>query len=216
MKFGWSLALAALFVTGYAFAQDTTSEKGKVSYAIGYQIGSGLADRKMDVDIATVTRALQDAFAKRAPAVPEAAMKDALGKLDQKMKAEAEQALSSNKREADTFMASNRSKKGIIALPNGVQYRVIEDGSGRAIAPTSEVTFHVRVSLTNGREIRSSFVGDPIKAKVSDMPGIFGTKLLPDVIQKMKGGDHWMIYLPPEQASGNQVFIWEVKIIDVK
>ena len=115
MKFGWSLALAALFVTGYAFAQDTTSEKGKVSYAIGYQIGSGLADRKMDVDIATVTRALQDAFAKRAPAVPEAAMKDALGKLDQKMKAEAEQALSSNKREADTFMASNRSKKGIIA-----------------------------------------------------------------------------------------------------
>ncbi len=216
MKFGWSFALAALLVASTAFAQDTTSEKGKISYAIGYQIGSGLVERKMDVDVTTLTRAVQDAFAKKPPAVPEAAMKDALAKLDAKMKSEADKALGDNKREGDTFMASNRAKKGVVALPDGVQYRVIEDGSGRAIAPTSEVTFHVRVSLTNGREIRSSFVGEPIKAKVSDMPGIFGTKLLPDVIQKMKSGDHWMIYLPPEQASGNQVFIWEVKIIDVK
>lgn len=216
MKFGWSLALAALFVAGSASAQDTTSDKGKISYAIGYQIGAGLADRKMDVDIVTVTRAVQDAFAKKPPAVPEAAMKDALAKLDAKMKAETEKTLADNKREADRFLSENRSKKGVVVLPNGVQYRAIEDGTGRAITPTSEVTFHVRVSLTNGREIRSSFVGDPIKAKVSEMPGIFGTKLLPEVIQKMKAGDHWQIFLPPEQSSGNQVFIWEVKIVDVK
>ncbi|MFI4968632.1 MAG: FKBP-type peptidyl-prolyl cis-trans isomerase N-terminal domain-containing protein [Lysobacterales bacterium] len=216
MKFGWSLALAALVTAGSALAQDTTTEKGKVSYAIGYQIGTGLADRKMDVDIATVTRAVQDAFAKKPPAVPEQAMKDALGKLDAKMKAESDKMLGDNKREGDTFMASNRSKKGIVALPNGVQYRVIEDGTGKAIAATSEVTFHVRVSLTNGREIRSSFVGEPIKAKVSDMPGIFGTKLLPEVIEKMKSGDHWTVFLPPEAASGNQVYIWEIKIIDVR
>jgi len=216
MKFGWSLALAALFVTGSALAQDTTSDKGKISYAIGYQIGSGLADRNMDVDIATVTRAVQDAFGKKPPAVPEAAMKDALAKLDAKMKAEADKALGDNKRTADQFMADNKTKKGVTVLPSGVQYRSIEDGNGKPITPASEVTFHVRVSLTTGREIRSSFVGEPIKAKVSDMPNIFGTKLLPEVIQKMKVGDHWMIFLPPEQASGNQVFIWEVKIIDVK
>ncbi len=216
MKFGWSLALAALVVAGSASAQDTTSDKGKVSYAIGYQIGAGLADRKLDIDIATVTRAVQDAFAKRPPTVPEAAMKDALAKLDQRMKAEADKELGDNKRQADQFMSENRAKKGIVALPNGVQYRSIEDGSGKPVTPSSEVTFHVRVSLTNGREIRSSFVGEPIKAKVSDMPGIFGTKLLPDVIQKMKAGDHWQVFLPPEQASGNQVFIWEVKVLDVK
>jgi FKBP-type peptidyl-prolyl cis-trans isomerase len=216
MKFGWSLAFAALFVAGTAFAQDTTSEKGKLSYAIGYQIGSGLADRKMDVDITTLTRAVQDAFAKRSPAVSQAAMTAALASLDKKMKAEADKTLSDNKRTGDSFMAQNRSKKGVITLPNGVQYRPIDEGTGKAITPTSEVTFHVRVSLTSGREIRSSFVGDPIKAKVSEMPSIFGTKLLPEVIQKMRVGDHWMIYLPPEASSGNQVFIWEIKILDVK
>ncbi|NCT67032.1 MAG: FKBP-type peptidyl-prolyl cis-trans isomerase [Rhodanobacteraceae bacterium] len=216
MKFGWSLALAALVVTGSALAQDTTSDKGKISYAIGYQIGTGLAERGMDVDIATVTRAVQDAFAKKPPAVPEAQMRDALAKLDQKMKAEADKMLADNKREADAYMNANRAKKGVVALPNGVQYKAIEDGAGKAVAPTSELTFHVRVSLTNGREIRSSFVGEPVKAKFSDLPNIFGTKLLPEVIQKMKVGDHWMIYLPPEAASGNQVYIWEVKILDVK
>jgi FKBP-type peptidyl-prolyl cis-trans isomerase len=216
MKFGWSIAVASLLVAGSAFAQDTTSDKGKISYAIGFQIGSGLADRKMDVDIATVTKALQDAYAKKPPAVPEAAMKEALGKLDAKMKAETDKALGDNKREADQFMSENKSKKGVIALPSGVQYRSIEDGTGKPVTSTAEVTFHVRVSLTSGREIRSSFIGDPIKAKVADMPNVFGTKLLPDVIMKMKVGDHWQIFLPPEAASGNQVFIWEVKIIDVK
>ncbi|MBN8726891.1 MAG: hypothetical protein J0H15_04215 [Xanthomonadales bacterium] len=216
MKFGWTIALAALLVAGSASAQDTTSEKGKLSYAIGYQIGGGLTERNMEIDINTVVRAIQDAYAKKAPAVPEAQMRDAMAKLDQKMKAESDKALADNKREADVFMASNRSKKGVVALPSGVQYRAIDEGSGRQIGPSSEVTFHVRLSLTSGREIRSSFVGEPIKAKVSDMAGMFGSAVLPEVIQRMKGGDHWMIWLPPEAATGNQVFVWEIKIVDVK
>ena len=206
----------ALLAAGSAIAQDTTSDKGKLSYAIGFQIGSGLADRKMDVDINTVSKAIQDAFQKKPPALTEQVMRDTLQKFDQKMKADVDKTLADNKREADVFMASNRSKKGVIALPGDVQYRVIEEGTGKPVTPQAEVTFHVRVSLTNGREIRSSFIGDPIKAKVADMAGMFGTKVLPDVIQKMKVGDHWSIFLPPEAASGNQVFIWEIKIVDVK
>ena len=39
MKFGLSLAMATLLAAGPVLAQDTTSEKGKLSYAIGYQSG---------------------------------------------------------------------------------------------------------------------------------------------------------------------------------
>ena len=216
MKLGWSLALAALVVAGSAFAQDTTSDKGKLSFAMGFQMGSRLAPQKQDVDIATFTKAVQDGFAGKEPSVPMAAMQEAVQKYEQKMKAAADKELADNKRAADTFLASNRSKPGIVAMPDGTQYRVIDAGNGRAITPTSEVTFHVRVSLTSGREIRSSFVGEPIKAKVSDMANIFGSKSLVEVIQKMKVGDHWMAYLPPDPASGNQVYVWEIKIVDVK
>jgi FKBP-type peptidyl-prolyl cis-trans isomerase len=215
MKFVWLLAVAALLAAGSALAQDTTSEKGKLSYAIGFQIGSGLADRKMDVDIATVSRAIQDAFAKKPPAVPEAAMKDALSKFEQKAKSDMDKTLADNKRDADAFMAANRAKKGVIVLPGDVQYRVIEDGSGKPVTPTSELTFHVRVSSSSGRELQSSFVGEPVKAKFTDLSKMFGPKV-PDVVQKMKVGDHWTIFLPPDPNVGNQVLVLELKIIDVK
>jgi len=215
MKFGWLLALAALLATGSALAQDTTSDKGKLSYAIGFQIGGGLADRKMDIDVATVAKALQDAYAKKPPAVPEAQMRDALSKFESKAKADMDKTLADNKREGDAFMAANRSKKGVVVLPGDVQYRVIEDGSGKAVTPASEVTFHIRVSNSSGRELQSSFVGEPVKAKVADMNKMFGPKV-PDVVQKMKVGDHWTIYLPPDPNTGNQVLVLEIKIIDVK
>ena len=215
MKFGWLLALAALFAAGSALAQDTTSEKGKLSYAIGFQIGGGLADRKMDIDVATVAKALQDAYAKKPPAVPEAQMRDALSKFESKAKADMDKTLADNKREGDAFMAANRSKKGVVVLPGDVQYRVIEEGTGKAVTPASEVTFHIRVSNSSGRELQSSFVGEPVKAKVADMNKMFGPKV-PDVVQKMKVGDHWTIYLPPDPNTGNQVLVLEIKIIDVK
>ena len=215
MKFGWLLALAALLATGSALAQDTATDKGKLSYAIGFQIGGGLADRKMDIDVATVAKALQDAYAKKPPAVPEAAMRDALSKFEQKAKADMDKTLTDNKREGDAFMAANRSKKGVVVLPGDVQYRVIEDGSGKPVTPASEVTFHIRVSNSSGRELQSSFVGEPVKAKVADMNKMFGPKV-PDVVQKMKVGDHWTIYLPPDPNTGNQVLVLEIKIIDVK
>ncbi|HEY6985761.1 MAG TPA: FKBP-type peptidyl-prolyl cis-trans isomerase N-terminal domain-containing protein [Rhodanobacteraceae bacterium] len=221
MKFGWLLAFATLFAAGSAWSQtqsaagDTTSERGKLSYAIGFQIGSGLADRKMDVDINTVARAIQDAFSKRPPAVPEAAMRDALSKFEQKAKADMDKTLTDNKRDADAFMAANRSKKGVIVLPGDIQYRVIEDGSGRAVQGGTDLTFHVRVSNSSGRELQSSFVGEPVKAKVADLGKMFGPKV-PDVVAKMKVGDHWTIYLPPDPNSGNQVIVLEIKIIDVK
>jgi FKBP-type peptidyl-prolyl cis-trans isomerase len=215
MKFGWLLALATLLAAGSALAQDTATDKGKLSYAIGFQIGSGLADRKMDIDVATVARALQDAYAKKPPAVPEAAMRDALSKFEQKAKSDMDKTLADNKREGDAFMAANRSKKGVIVLPGDLQYRVIEDGSGKPVTAASEVTFHIRVSNSSGRELQSSFVGEPVKAKVADMNKMFGPKV-PDVVQKMKVGDHWTIYLPPDPNTGNQVLVLEIKIIDVK
>ncbi len=215
MKFRWLLALAALLAAGSAVAQDTASEKGKLSYAIGFQIGSGLADRKMDIDINTVTRAVQDAFLKKSPAVPEAQMRDALAKFEQRAKAEMDRQLAENKRDADAFMAANRTKKGVIVLPGDVQYRVIEEGNGRQVTSASEVTFHVRVSSSSGRELQSSFIGEPIKAKVADMSKMFGPKV-PDVVQRMKVGDHWTIFLPPDPNTGNQVIVLEIKIIDVK
>jgi len=226
MNLRWSLALAALLATGSAVAQDTTSEKGKLSYSIGYQIGKDFTERKVDVDINTVIKALQDAYAKRTPAVGEEQMRDTLTKFQTKMmgeaKAEFDKVAGANKTKSDAFMAANKTKKGIVSLASGVQYRVIEEGAGKQVGATSEVTVHYRGSLSDGLEFDSSFArGEPVKFKVNEV-----IKGWQEAMTRMKVGDHWQIFVPADLAYGergqaprigpNQALSFEIKVIDSK
>ncbi len=223
LRFG-AVVLAAL-VFGNAYAQDTATDKGKLSYAIGYEVGSDFLEKNLDVDLATVIKGIQDGHAKRAPAVDPTAMRDALEKMSAKLKAEAmakyEALAKENKTKSDQFLAANKLKKGIITLPNGIQYRVIEEGTGKRPLKTSEVSVHYRGSLTSGLEFDSSFArGTPSTFKVdSVLPG------WQDVLPLMKVGDNWQIFLPPEHAYGvrgqgpigpNETLVFEIKLVDVK
>lgn len=226
MKSVLAFALVALFAVGSAQAQDTTSEKGKLSYAIGFDIGSSFVDRKMDVDLNTVIRAIQDGYGKRKPAVPEATMTDVMQKFQKKMMTEAkvdyEKVAGVNRSKSQQFMAENKTKKGIITLPSGLQYRVIEDGTGRQVTPTSEVTLHYRGSLPDGLEFDSSFArGEPIKIKVNEV-----IKGWQEILPKMRVGSHWQVFVPANLAYGErgnpprigpeQALVFDLKIMDVK
>ena len=223
MKFGLSLAMATLLAAGPVLAQDTTSEKGKLSYAIGYQIGKDFSDRKMDVDVNTVIRALQDAYGKRTPAISEEKMREILTAFQSKMmteaKAEYDKVAATNKASATRFMSENKTKKGIVVLPSGLQYRVIEEGTGKQVAPTAEVTVHYRGSLSDGLEFDSSFArGEPVNFKVNEV-----IKGWQEALSRMKVGDHWQIFLPPDLAYGdrgqpprigpNQALVFDIKVI---
>lgn len=223
LRFG-AVALAAL-IAGNVAAQDTTSEKGKLSYAIGYEIGNDFVEKKMDVDVATVLRAIQDGYSKQPPKVPAPEMRSALEKMSEKLKTAAlakyEALAKENKAKSDKFLADNKVKKGIVALPSGIQYRVIEDGTGKRPLKNSEVTVHYRGSLASGLEFDSSFArGQPASFKVDAV-----LKGWQEVLPMMKVGDHWQIFLPPEQAYGmrgqgpigpNEALVFEIKLIDVK
>ena len=200
-------------------------DKNKLSYAIGYEIGRDFIEKNMQVDLNTVIRAIQDGYAKRNPTVPEAEMRQTLGMMREKMIGEAkvkyEAIARENKGKSDRFLAENKSKKGIVALPSGIQYRVIEEGNGRRATPTSEVTVHYRGSLSNGFEFDSSFArGQPASFKVNTV--IDGWK---EVLPLMKIGDHWQVFLPPEKAYGvrgqgpigpNEALVFDIKLVDVK
>ncbi|MCB1553719.1 MAG: FKBP-type peptidyl-prolyl cis-trans isomerase [Xanthomonadales bacterium] len=225
MKLGWTVALVAALGANAVVAQDTTSEKGKLSYSVGYELGRDFKDKGMDVDVATVLRAFQDGYAKANPRVPEADMRAALEAMQQQMlekaKGEFERVSSENKTKSDRFLAENRSKSGVIALPSGAQYRVIEEGSGSRPASTSEVKLHFRGSLYTGQEFASTYTGNqPVSMKIADAP----IKGLQEVIPLMKAGSRWEVYLPANLAYGdsprspigpNQAVIFDVKLIEV-
>lgn len=225
MKLRFMVALVATLSMGGALAQDTSSEKGKLSYAIGYEIGKDFTERGMDIDINTVIRAIQDGHSKKNPAVPETAMRESLAKMQQKMveqaKAEFDKVAAENKSKSDAFLAQNRGKSGVVVLPSGVQYRVIEDGTGKRPGANSQVKIHFRGSLATGLEFASTYQGNqPATLQVSEAP----LKGLQEVLPLMKAGSRWELFLPPEQAYGNsprspvgpnQAVVFDVRLVEV-
>src|SRR4249919_1169284 len=101
--------LAALtLASGFAVAQDTTSDKGKLSYALGYQLGREAAESGEMLDLNTMTRALQDGYAKKDPTVAVDQMRTAYEGMQQRQIAKAkvafDKASADNKTKSDAFV----------------------------------------------------------------------------------------------------------------
>jgi FKBP-type peptidyl-prolyl cis-trans isomerase FklB len=134
---------------------------------------------------------------------------------------EAFQALADeNQALSETFLAENQSKTGIVVLPSGVQYRVIEEGEGPRPSLTSSVKVHYRGSKMDGREFDSSFArGTPEEFTVDSV--LRGWQ---EVLPLMKQGSTWQIFVPPELAFGargnppvgpNEALMFDLKLVEI-
>jgi FKBP-type peptidyl-prolyl cis-trans isomerase FklB len=223
---------AVLLLGGVAHAQSavpttTKPDKAKLSYAIGYQIGSQFADGKPDVEIPVLVRAIQDAYAKRHPSVSMQDMHQQLQRLDQQMHADAlaefKRVAAANARKSAQYMAQNRQRPGVVQLPSGIQYAVLSKGSGNA-SPTvsSTVTVNYRGMLVDGTEFDSTWAhGAPVSFTVDKV--IRGWQ---DVIPRMHVGDRWKVVIPPQLAYGetgalprigpNEALVFEIELLAIK
>jgi FKBP-type peptidyl-prolyl cis-trans isomerase FklB len=229
------LALGMLLLGSAAHAQDRAAastsqvrlDKHKLSYAIGYQIGSQFAGGQPDVDLATVQKAMADAYARRHPAVPMQDMHAQLQQLEQQLHANAvaefKRIAQANARKSAEYMAQNRKRPGVVQLPSGIQYAVLESGNGRqSPTVTSTVTVNYRGMLVDGTEFDSSWAhGAPVTFQVN--------KVIPgwqDVIPRMHVGDRWKVVIPPNLAYGergqlprigpNEALVFEIELVDIK
>lgn len=206
-----------------AAAQDFESETGQLGYAIGYEFGSETS--QWDVDIDAVIAAIRDANAGREPRVPAETMQQVLTAFNEKMRQqrleEFQRLAEENKATADAFLADNKRKTGIVELPSGVQYRVIEEGEGARPGPTDTVTLHYRMMRTDDREMDSSFRrGEPIVLQVDGT--LEGWQ---EVLPLMREGAQWQVFVPPELAFGmrgdpplvgpNEALQFDLKLVQI-
>ena len=99
------------------------------------------------------------------------------------------------------FLEANKKRKEVITLPSGLQYEVIKNGD--ANSPTAKtvdtVVVNYRVALFDGDDIENSFKsGQPA---VFPVTGVI--KGWVEVLQLMRKGDHWKVYVPSELAYGD-------------
>jgi peptidylprolyl isomerase len=220
-------AIAALVLTaGPAAAQDTTSEKGKLSYALGYDLGRNAAESGEALDVNTIIKGLQEGYAKKAPSVPVDQLRTAVQNMQQrqqaKAKAEWEKAAAQNKTKSDTFIAANKAKAGVKTLPSGVQYRVIEPGTGAKPTQANTVQLEVAGPFAWGERPQQARPAQPVPAvKLSEieMPA------MREVLLQMPAGAKWEVTLPADKAYGanpntpfppNVAVQFEIKLVSVK
>ncbi len=220
-------AVAALALTaGNAVAQDTSSEKGKLSYALGYDLGRNAVESGEQVDVNTIVKGLQDGYAKKQPSVPVEQLRTAVQNMQKrqqdKAKAEWDKAAAQNKTKSDTFINANKSKAGVKALPSGVQYRVIENGTGAKPTQASTVALEVAGPFPWGERPAQARPANNIPAiKVSEIE----MAAMREVLLQMPAGSKWEVTLPADKAYGadprtpfppNVAVQFEIKLVSVK
>lgn len=225
MRSLFALILLLTVATSPAVAQDLSTEKGKLSYSVGWDLGTDIKRRGEDFDVEALISAIRDSASDAEPQVELAEMQRLLTDLQERVRAEQLAALQKlaeeNLAKGEEFLQQNRSKTGIVALPSGVQYRIIEEGDGPRPGLESTVKVHYRSSKVDGREMDSSFArGVPQEITVNSvLPG------WQEVLPLMKQGSTWQIFVPSELAFGargnppqigpNETLMFDLKLIEI-
>jgi len=214
---------AARPATGLAL----TTQKQKASYALGMKIGSDLKRQGVaaSVDAAITARGLKDALAGSKLLLTDDQEKSALMQLQTDVRtaqeAKAKETSGPARKAGEAFLAENKSKEGVVALPSGLQYKILTAGTGPKPTANDTVTCNYRGTLLNGKEFDSSYKrGQPASFPVSGV-----IKGWTEALQLMPVGSKWQLFIPADLAYGDrgaggdigpgETLIFEVELISI-
>ena len=225
MKLNIMIILGVLVLVSQVNAQENrvlNTQKDKMSYIIGMDIGSNLKKQSIDVDPNILAKGIKDALAGQKPLLSDQEIRETMTAHQNEMKAKQEALAKKNKEEGDAFLAGNKKKEGVKTLPSGLQYKVIKAGKGKKPKPDDSVTTQYRGTLIDGTEFDSSYKrGQPATFKVSGViPG------WTEALQLMEEGAKWQLFIPPNLAYGergaggvigpNATLIFEIELISIQ
>jgi FKBP-type peptidyl-prolyl cis-trans isomerase len=200
------------------------TEKEKRSYAVGMSMGQGLAKQQVPVDPDLVARGLKDAMAGKT-AMTADEMKTTLTELrsemDKEREAKAKVAGEANRKDGEAFLAANKSKEGVKTLPDGLQYKVLKEGTGSKPTASDTVSVNYRGTLINGTEFDSSYK----RGEAASFPVNGVIKGWTEALQMMPVGSKWELYVPADLAYGDRgagqdigpgaTLIFEVELLSI-
>ncbi|MDQ6655303.1 MAG: FKBP-type peptidyl-prolyl cis-trans isomerase [Verrucomicrobiota bacterium] len=223
------IGFAAILLVSPLFAQSTPElkdEKDKVSYSIGLDIGNTFKKQSMDINPDVLMAGMRDAMSGNKPAMNEEQVKETMTSFSktmmEKQAATQKEAAAKNAEEGEKFLAENKTKEGVKTTPSGLQYKVLQEGSGASPKETDTVVTNYRGTLINGTEFDSSYKrGEPASFPVNRV-----IKGWTEALQMMKPGSKYQLFVPASLAYGergaggeigpNQTLIFEVELLNVK
>ncbi|WP_341840458.1 FKBP-type peptidyl-prolyl cis-trans isomerase [Chitinophaga caseinilytica] len=126
-----------------------------------------------------------------------------------------------NLKAGQDFLAANKEKPGITALPSGLQYEILTEGSGPKPSATSKVTCHYHGTLIDGTVFDSSVQ----RGQPATFPLNMVIKGWTEGLQLMPQGSKWRFFIPADLAYGdrqvsaqigaNSTLIFDVELLGI-
>lgn len=216
------LGLAAAPLLAAEGAPNLADKKERISYYLGVNFGSNIKKEDLEVNLPTVIKGLEDSLAGN-PKMSEEELRAALVELQAQVMTNRQLRAEANKAAGEKWLEENSTKPGVKKTASGLQYKIIEEGSGESPKANDEVMVKYTGKLIDGTEFDSTDKrgGQPAKFRVDRV--IRGWS---EGIQLMKKGAKWELYIPAGLAYGerpprnstipaNAALIFEVELVDV-
>ena len=229
MSFSFKRVLATSAVLAAAvssvYAQELTTEKQKVSYMVGMDVGRNLSQIKDEIDVDVLMQGIKDMMAggetKLTPEQANEVKQSFMKKMQAKATEERAAAAAKNRTEGEAFLAENAKKPGVKTTESGLQYQVMTQGKGKKPAATDKVKVHYVGTLIDGTKFDSSVDrGQPAEFALNGV-----IKGWTEALQLMPVGSKYKLFVPSDLAYGeqgtpgpigpNSTLIFEVELLEI-
>jgi FKBP-type peptidyl-prolyl cis-trans isomerase FklB len=227
-KLNWIFLGGLIVSSGQAWCEDATTlttDKDKLSYSIGASIGRNFKKEGTEVDQSLLIKGLKSGLAGDKLLLPEKDLRQVMSNYQNELRKHAvanrQQALDTNKKKGDAFLATNKDKEGVVTTPSGVQYKILKAGKGNKPIDSDMVQVNYRGTLLDGTEFDATEPGKPATLKLSAL--IAGWK---EALKLMPTGSKWQLYIPSQLAYGdrgvgndigpNETLIFELELVAIK
>jgi FKBP-type peptidyl-prolyl cis-trans isomerase FklB len=206
------------------FGPTLSSDMDKVSYSIGYDIGSNFKSQNININSDPFESGFKDGLTGKTPAMSQDQMQSTLmgfqKQMMQKSMEQQQQLAASNLTASQAYLKQIAGQGGVKQLAPGLYYKVLTAGTGKIPTAKDIVTVNYEGTLPDGTVFDSSYKrGQPATFQVNQViPGWSKT------LQKMPAGSTWMVYMAPDLAYGtyappqigpNQALTFKIELLSV-
>lgn len=220
------MSLSLLATTSFsATINNKSAPQDQLSYSYGYVMGKSNADSLKLINLDAFVQGIKESVSGQKASLTDEEMAKALAQY--KQQAEAKQMIEfkkladENTKIGDAFFAENAKKSGVITQTSGLQYQVLQQGSGKSPATKSKVSVNYEGRLIDGTVFDSSFArGEAVEFQVNQV--IQGWT---EGLQLMKEGAKYRFFIPAKLAYGeigagdsigpNSTLIFDVELLKV-
>lgn len=209
------------------------TDREKLSYSIGLQLGTSLKEIKEDIDFSVAVQGIEDSFNDKKLLLTQEEIMKELTAFSKKMQEKQMKIMEEQKKKMDVlgkenkelgeaFLAENKKKENVITTKSGLQYIVLSKGEGEKPKATDQVKVHYKGTLIDGTEFDSSYKrGEPVTFPANRViPG------WTEALQLMNVGSKYQLFIPSDLAYGeraagpqigpNATLIFEVELLSIE